>query len=742
MMFEKLIVVSDDKLITVIKKIKENKLKMVFVEGDANILLGCISESDIQQALFSDGYLSVHDSVAGVFNRDVKFRYTYQPIDNELLSKYQVMPVVDDKLRIKSFDFANNTQIQINKTTLSKRDPAYIICEIGNNHNGCVERGKRLVAAAADSGANAVKFQLRYMNEVYDNSEISVDHDLAVQYTLDLLIKYNLDCDALFGLFDYAKSLGLDVICTPWDEKSADQLFSYKVDAIKIASADFTNYPLLQHVAQKNMPMICSTGMATNEEIDETISYLNQLNATYALLHCNSTYPTPFHHINLSFIKSLRERSQRIVGYSGHERGYEVPIAAIAIGAKIIEKHLTEDKSLDGVDHQVSLLPNEFKKMVLAIRNVELAFIGEANRYLTQGEMINRQNLAKSITASTSIKKNDIITRDKLAIRSPGHGLQPNHIDQLVGLRASRDISIGSVFYDTDISGSRQLRRKFNFSRPYGIPVRYHDFESLTQGSNLDFVEFHLSYNDLKLNPQNFLNKKYKIGLSVHCPELFENDHILDLASLNPSYRETSLEHVRETIKVLNEIKKYFSSDEDTNLVVNAGGWSIDGFLENHERQQRYAILERSLEDLQQDLNGINVCIQTMPPFPWHFGGQRYHNLFVDPKEIAEFAAVTKSSICLDVSHSQMACNYFGWDFVDFVQQVIPHVKYWHIVDALGNDGEGIEIGKGDVDFIALEEIIRKNSNFAPFIPEVWQGHINSGTGFWEALEFLEAQGY
>ncbi len=411
-------------------------------------------------------------------------------------------------------------------------------------------------------------------------------------------------------------------------------------------------------------------------------------------------------------------------------------VAAVALGAKVIEKHFTIDKSMEGNDHRVSLLPEEFSDMVSMIRNVEEAIGTDRSRQVTQGELINRENLAKSLVASRDIGKGERITKAHVDVRSPGQGLQPIYLTELVGKDAPRSIKKGDYFHASDLAGRVIEARNYSFARPFGIPVRYHDYRKLTKMSNLDFVEFHLSYGDLDLDFSEYLLPENEIGFAVHSPELFSGDHILDLASTDSRYVERSVYELGRVCSTARALKSYFPSTESPVIVVNAGGFSVDGFKDKSERAVMYERVASRLSEV--DQSGVQVAVQTMPPFPWHFGGQSYHNLFVDPGEMSVFCREYGVKLCLDISHSAMACSYYGWDLFEFVELVGEHVVHLHIVDALGVDGEGVKIGEGDVNFKLLSNALNKHCNKVQFIPEVWQGHKNSGEGFWEALEFLE----
>jgi len=209
------------------------------------------------------------------------------------------------------------------------------------------------------------------------------------------------------------------------------------------------------------------------------------------------------------------------------------------------------------------------------------------------------------------------------------------------------------------------------------------------------------------------------------------------LCSRDNSYRIRSIEYLKEAIEVTHKINKFFPKTNNPVIVVNAGGWNRDGFVDSSTKLEMYEILSHSLNEI--DLSGVTIAIQTMPPFPWHFGGQSFHNLFVCADDIVEFCENNpKIKICIDVSHSMMSCNYYGWDFYEFISKISKYNVHMHIVDALGADGEGVKIGEGDVNFSRLCSILNAECSNIQFIPEVWQGHKNKGEGFWSALEYLE----
>jgi len=457
----------------------------------------------------------------------------------------------------------------------------------------------------------------------------------------------------------------------------------------------------------------------------------------FMLLHCNSTYPAPFHDINLNYMERLKEISHVPVGYSGHERGFHVVLAAVALGASVIEKHITLDRSLEGSDHKVSLLPSEFAAMICSIREVEQSLGIGGERRPSQGEIINRNTLAKSLVSSRTIEIGKLITNEDIIIRSPGRGLQPNHRNRLVGIKSKRRMEPGEFFYPSDLTDSADDSRSYHFRRPWGIPVRYHDYKVLYARSNPSLLEFHLSYKDLDLDFRDYVDTIYpSTNLVVHAPELFGGDHLLDLCSCDDEYRRRSIKEMQRVIDLTKELALKFPSTVRPMIVTNVGGFSSERLLTQEEIVKKIGNFSNSL--MQLDREGVEVIPQTMPPYPWHFGGQSLHNIFVDGAQIVELCRKLNLRICLDVSHSKLACNQLNHSFSEFVKLVGPYTAHLHIADASGVDGEGLQIGEGEIDFVALFQSLDSTCPMASFIPEIWQGHNNEGEGFWLALSLLE----
>jgi N-acetylneuraminate synthase len=531
----------------------------------------------------------------------------------------------------------------------------------------------------------------------------------------------------------------MEPLCTAFDVNSADKCRAYGLKAIKTASADLTNHELLRHIVDQRIPIICSTGMSTEDEIRETVKLLQTSGAEYVMLHCNSTYPAPFRDINLKYMLRLQELCESVVGYSGHERDVFVSIAAVAMGGRLIEKHFTLARDQEGNDHKVSLLPHEFKRMVEGVRQVEDSLGSALPRILSQGEKANRISLGKSIFAVDAIETGATITREMIEIRSPGQGLSPNRIDEVIGRKAPRAIPAQTPLYPSDISELGELAGggQINFRRPWGVPVRHRDADKLIAAINPDFVEFHLSYRDLGINDADFLAESYTCGLIVHAPELFEGDHVLDLTIPDDEYRTRSIAEMKRVIAKTKALARHFRNDGPVGIICNVGGFSSTRFLTAEERAIREAHLRASVRELADP--AVELWPQTMPPYPWHFGGQRYHNLFVSSDDIARSCRELGVRICFDTSHSQLACTENRWSFDEFMEEVGAFVAHVHMADARGVDGEGLQIGEGEIDFGNVFRVLNRQAPQASFIPEIWQGHENDGEGFRIALQRLSS---
>jgi N,N'-diacetyllegionaminate synthase len=327
-----------------------------------------------------------------------------------------------------------------------------IIAEAGVNHNGDIEIAKSLIDAAANAGADFVKFQTFKANKivsplaqkaVYQKANLNDEDD----NQFNMLKKLELQEEHHHILVKHCTLRNISFLSTGFDEESLDFLDSLNIPLYKIPSGEITNKPYLEHVASKGKPVILSTGMANMEEIQVSIDLLIQKGIqkeNITVLHCNTEYPTPMQDVNLKAMLYIHESLGVQVGYSDHTLGIEVPIAAVALGANVIEKHFTLDRNMKGPDHVASLEPHELKAMVMAIRNVELAVSGNGIKLPSQSEQKNLSIARKSIHLAKSKKQGDIISADDLIMLRPGDGISPMEIDKVIGKQINQSVEAGA----------------------------------------------------------------------------------------------------------------------------------------------------------------------------------------------------------------------------------------------------------------------------------------------------------
>lgn len=319
----------------------------------------------------------------------------------------------------------------------------FIIAEAGDNHNGNFDLALQLVDQAVAAGADCVKFQTfvteNVISKFAEKADYQKENTGAEESQYEMVKKLELSFDQFREIQSYCEKKGILFLSTPFDLDSIDFLDEIKIPFWKIPSGEITNLPYLEKIAKTGRDIILSTGMSTMEEIGKAISILKENGAgKITLLHCNTEYPTPFVDVNLKAMKAMSEKFGLPVGYSDHTVGIEVPIAATAMGAAVIEKHFTLDKNMEGPDHKASLEPAELKQMVSAIRNIEQA-LGNGVKQPSPSEKKNIDIARKSIVARREIKKGELLTEENLYIKRPGGGISPMRWYELIGKRAVKD---------------------------------------------------------------------------------------------------------------------------------------------------------------------------------------------------------------------------------------------------------------------------------------------------------------
>ena len=326
-----------------------------------------------------------------------------------------------------------------------------IIAEAGVNHNGDFENAKKLILAAANAGADYVKFQTFKAEKLVSKDAQKAEYQKtnlkdegASQY--EMLKKLEMSETWHFDLIKYANECGIKFLSTGFDEESIDFLDSLNIDLFKVPSGEITNKPYLEHIAKKGKPIVISTGMSNLQEIKDAVEVIKKHqidNNKITILHCNTEYPTPMQDVNLLAMKTIQNELGVQVGYSDHTLGIEVPIAAVALGAVLIEKHFTLDRNMVGPDHLASLTPEELRQMVASIRNIELALSGNGIKEASESEKKNINIARKSMHTNKPLLKGDLLKREDIIMMRPGDGISPMNIDIYINKQIAKNLPLG-----------------------------------------------------------------------------------------------------------------------------------------------------------------------------------------------------------------------------------------------------------------------------------------------------------
>ncbi len=323
-----------------------------------------------------------------------------------------------------------------------------MIAEVGVNHNGSIDSAYRLIDVAVESGADAVKFQTFKAESLMSKHANKADYQKQttdeLESQFEMIKKLELDVDTHKKLIKYCNEKDIMFLSTPFDRDSIDLLNELGLKIFKIPSGEVTNLPYLRHIGSLRKKVILSTGMSTLEEVGDALAILVEAGMekeNITVLHANTMYPTPMEDVNLNAMLTIQKEFDVAIGYSDHTLGIEVDIAAVAMGASIVEKHFTLDKTMKGPDHQASLEPHELNAMIVAIRNVEKA-LGDGVKAPSRSEQPNMIVVRKSIVAAQPIKKGEKITEDHISTKRPGIGISPMKWDEVIGSKSTKDYQV------------------------------------------------------------------------------------------------------------------------------------------------------------------------------------------------------------------------------------------------------------------------------------------------------------
>lgn len=602
---------------------------------------------------------------------------------------------------------------------LSDKDSIFFIAELGINHNGNFDVAQKLIDHALLAKADAIKFQYRNLERTYFNSPKEIGDEILKTEIERTFLKVS----KLVELSKYAKFKNLRVGISFFDsEDIADFGDSINLfDFFKVPSVKMLDFDLINYLGKFNKPVLISTGAHSQNEINNCFKSLTFDN--WFPLHCISNYPTIMENARLGYISTLQKNWGRKVGYSSHDEVVELLIPAYLFGARIFERHITLDKNEEGLDHSSSSTVEELCRIINILRKLPKALEGEGLREINRGELINRQNLGKSYHAKKLIPKGSKLNMDMLSYKSPNTGISKDELINLVGKVIERDCHIDEPLTKSHFEKEQKLDlqtiKKLDFYK-VSLPTRLHDFYMLNEKFSLSNYELHLSFSEIDQLNNFSIDDKTK-NFSLHLPDYQNSVSLFDPFDL----KENNSQHILESIFTFT--RKYFRKRNQRVTVVGS-------FAVYANSKDQFYIKCRELQD-KFDENFAELCFQWLPPYAWYFGGSFKVQTFHNSTEL-NFILDNKLNICMDLSHLFLGANYFGFKSKDIISVLAPLIRHYHVANASGFDGEGMQIDQGDKQNTAL--ILATLSEPQVKVIEVWQGHLNRFKGFFEAIKILD----
>lgn len=597
-----------------------------------------------------------------------------------------------------------------------------IIAEIGINHDGSAAVARQLIDAAVQAGVWGVKFQYRNLDRAYAADSRQIGDEILQRE----IRRVFLTPATLVELTHYAQTAGLAVgisFFIPDDIKDfGNDIAAF--DFFKVPSAEMTNLPLIRAIEALGKANLISTGAYAEDQVARILSLLDR--GRWTPLHCVSNYPVAIANPRLGYLHHLQELWGGPVGYSSHDEYWETCLLALQAGATILERHITLNKAGNGLDHSSSSTPEEFDKLAAFARDLPLILAGDGPRRPNQGELLNLQNLGRSFYATSDIALGEPITIDKLILRGPRTGLGQEEIESLLGKPAAKRVTSGAVVDRAAFEPPATLPESvLGFAKRHrlSLPVRFHDIQQIEARIPVGNFEFHLTFGDIeRLIDAKTLNAANRY--TVHLPDYVNPTELMDPFSPDARHRESSRRALARTVDFARALQDRTGAET----------FIVGSFSVVHKNLSEFFTQHAELLN-DYRAQGITILPQWLPPVAWYFGGAvrlTAMNNVADAAEIKRRAL----PICMDVCHLCMGDKVFDFAAADIIQDLAPLIRHIHLADAAGYDGEGVLFGEGDPE---NRDAIRAAMAFdCAKVIEVWQGHLNAGSGFIAALTSLK----
>ena len=595
---------------------------------------------------------------------------------------------------------------------------ANVIAEIGINFGGNIDVAKDLILQASRAGCWGVKFQFRNIETFY-----FVDNEIGDAMVRSEIQKNNLTFNQISILQKHANSLGLEFGMSFFREEDLGFYLSHisDPDFYKVPSAECMNAMLVDALLQRNKTVLISTG---GHRVEEVINqYSNDKYKHIIILHCIANYPADLGIQNLSKIEKIAETHQS--GYSSHDVDYEVCIAAIALGAAWIERHLTNDKDGIGLDDSSSSTEGEIK-LICKFAKLAEGMVGVPDGPPNQGEILNMQNLGTGLYLKSNLKVGEILSLDDCVIAGPRKGLSVGEFEKsFKGKKIERDLYAGSPITEMSFTvpikalSSEQLAKAKQ--KKITIPVRIHDLEIMRKNIGTGSYEFHLSYEEVLSDDIDRVKDicKAEENYSIHLPDYIPGNRIFDPLSIDGEINQLSRKVLQRTERLSDSLEQLTGFS-----VPIVGSFSQRNTMRHEEFFERL-VAEVIVSSKQ------SIYPQWLPVNAWYFGGTVKLDVFNNETYI-QMIEKHNVKICLDLCHVVLSANSNGANYTDWLARLMPYSGHLHLADAIGEDGEGLPLGTGlPVDYVE----ILKNKDMK--VIEVWQGHFDEGYKFKQAVKYL-----
>ena len=591
-----------------------------------------------------------------------------------------------------------------------------VIAEIGINHDGDINKAKRLIQMSKDAGCEGVKFQYRNIANAYAKNA----NEIGDEIVLTQIKRTYINAKQILNLRDYARKVGLKAGISFFtiEDLSDFESLDLAFDFYKIPSAELLNRVLITKILESKKDVFISVGMHNETEIEQVFKSISNY-PNWIPFHCVSNYPLADHNTNLGYIKYLQKKWNRNVGYSSHDENWENNIIALSLGALVIERHITESRFSEGLDHSSSSNFEEFKNLCRYAKNIDLIASGDAPRFANQGELINKQNLGRSFYAIRDIKSNEKLELKDFNYFSPQTGLSSSEIEPYLGTSLKQNLLTGQVLTREHVNSkqtvvSESALRSAELLK-VSLPVRLSDYMLIRKKLPVKSYEFHLSYKEVESNLINFHVEKTD-RFSVHLPDYINSSTLIDPFSKVSRIKDLSRESI---IKVLEFSKKL--AIETNSIVPIVMSFAGIGMSRN-EYYQNISILFKEFFSPTAPLT-----LQWLPPYAWYFGGSIKLEV-MNNKDDVNWIKESEIPITLDVSHLILSQNAFGLIPAEVIEAIRKNIVHWHISDASGLDGEGKPFGSSTSENTRLISTILGEKEMK--VVEVWQAHLNDFEGF------------